>query len=146
MKLQNIFLLHDRRINSLSVSAVTTIGEYMEWFDAYGEDNKLAEQRPQLKTRSANMIRRRLVEDLKQGAIIPPIVIGLSTDADLNYVKEDNVQALINQSLGEGSVIGACSLVRQSVGKWGIYFGVPVVKRKDRSKSLQEFVKYLKDR
>jgi len=105
MKLQNIFLLHDRRINSLSVSAVTTIGEYMEWFDAYGEDNKLAEQRPQLKTRSANMIRRRLVEDLKQGAIIPPIVIGLSTDADLNYVKEDNVQALINQSLGEGSVI-----------------------------------------
>ena len=57
-----------------------------------------------------------------------------------------NTVVFPNLTIGEGSVIGACSLVRQSVGKWGIYFGVPVVKRKDRSKSLQEFVKYLKDR
>ena len=105
MNLSNINLLKDHRINGLSVSAIVTTGEYLQWFNDYGEHNKLDEQRPQLNTRSANMIRRRLVEDLKQGAIIPPIVIGLSTEADLNYVKEDNVVDLIQRGLPEATVI-----------------------------------------
>ena len=105
MNLSNINLLRDHRIDGLSVSAIVSTGEYMHWFDNYGEHNKLDEQRPQLNTRSANMIRRRLVEDLKQGAIIPPIVIGLSTEADLNYVKEDNVIDLIQRGLPEATVI-----------------------------------------
>ena len=105
MNLKNIYIMHDRRIGGLSISAMVTIGEYLNWFNTYGEENKLNEQRPQLKTRSANMIRRRLVEDLKQGAIIPPIVIGLSTDADLNAVTEQNVMELIQRGLTEASVI-----------------------------------------
>lgn len=105
MNLSNINLLRDHRIDGLSVSAIVTTGEYMQWFNNYGEHNKLDEQRPQLNTRSANMIRRRLVEDLKQGAIIPPIVIGLSTDADLNYVNEQNVIDLIKRGLPEATVI-----------------------------------------
>ena len=105
MKLSNINLLRDRRINGLSVSAIVAQGDYMQWFNDYGEHNKLDEQRPQLNTRSANMIRRRLVEDLKQGAVIPPIVIGLSTEADLNFVKEDNVADLIQRALPEATVI-----------------------------------------
>lgn len=63
MVLSNINLLRDRRINGLSVSAIVATGDYMQWFNDYGEHNKLDEQRPQLNTRSANMIRRRLVED-----------------------------------------------------------------------------------
>ena len=39
MELKHINLLRDRRINSLSVSVITTIGEYMKWFDTCGEDN-----------------------------------------------------------------------------------------------------------
>lgn len=39
-------------------------------------------------------------------------------------------------TIGEGSVIGAMSLVRQNVEPWGIYAGIPVRKIKDRSKSL----------
>lgn len=105
MELKKIYLLRDKRINSLSVSAITTIGEYLKWFDTCGEANKLTEQRPQLHTRSANMIRRRLVEDLRQGAVIPPIVIGLSTDADLAYIEGHNVERLINDQLPNGTVI-----------------------------------------
>ena len=105
MELKKLYILRDHRINSLSVSAITTIGEYMKWFDTCGEANKLTEQRPQLHTRSANMIRRRLVEDLRQGAVIPPIVIGLSTDADLTYIDGHNVEKLINDQLPNGTVI-----------------------------------------
>ncbi len=105
MELNKINLLRDGRINSLSVSAITTIGDYMKWFDTFGEANKLTEQRPQLNTRSANMIRRRLVEDLSKGAIIPPIVIGLSTQADLAYINGSNVEKLINDCLRDGTVI-----------------------------------------
>ncbi len=105
MELKHINLLRDRRINRLSESIITTIGEYMKWVYTCGEANKLTEQRPQLNTRSANMIRRRLVEDLKQGAIIPPIVIGLSTEADLEYIDGHNVEKLINDCLSNGTVI-----------------------------------------
>ncbi len=105
MELKSVNLLRDGRINSLSVSALTTIGDYMKWFDTCGEANKLTEQRPQLNTRSANMIRRRLIEDLRQGAVIPPIVIGISTPAALNYISVQNVEKLINDHLEYGTVI-----------------------------------------
>lgn len=105
MELKSVNLLRDGRINSLSVSTITTVGDYMKWFDTCGEANKLTEQRPQLNTRSANMIRRRLVEDLRQGAVIPPIVIGLSTQAALDYINGQNVEKLINDHLKNGTVI-----------------------------------------
>lgn len=105
MEFKNINLLRDGRINSLSVSAITTVGDYMKWFDTCGEANKLTEQRPQLNTRSANMIRRRLIEDLRQGAVIPPIVIGISTQAALDYISAQNVEKMINDHLENGTVI-----------------------------------------
>lgn len=43
-------------------------------------------------------------------------------------------------TIGEGSVIGAMSLVNKSVEEWGIYCGVPVKKIKDRRKELLRFV------
>lgn len=45
-----------------------------------------------------------------------------------------------NLTIGEGSVIGACSLVRDSIGEWGIYCGVPVKKLKERNKNMLKFV------
>lgn len=105
MHFSNINILRDRRINGLSVSAIVTIGDYLTWFNDYGEQNKLDEQRPQLKTRSATMIRMRMVEDLKQGAIIPPIVIGLSTDANLNTLNEQNIESILQRYLPEATVI-----------------------------------------
>lgn len=37
-------------------------------------------------------------------------------------------------NIGEGSVVGAMSLVKKSLAPWGIYAGIPVRKLKDRSR------------
>lgn len=49
-----------------------------------------------------------------------------------------NCLVLPNLTIGEGSVIGAMSMVRHSVDEWGIYAGVPVRKIKDRSDKLKQ--------
>ncbi len=41
-----------------------------------------------------------------------------------------------NTIIGEGSVVGAMSLVNQSVSEWTIYAGIPAKKIKDRRKNL----------
>ena len=48
--------------------------------------------------------------------------------------------------VGEGSAVGAMSLVNKSLDEWGIYFGSPVKKLKNRSKKLLELEKtYLEE-
>lgn len=39
-------------------------------------------------------------------------------------------------TIGEGSLVGAQSLVRKSLDPWGIYFGVPAKRLKSRSRAL----------
>lgn len=41
-------------------------------------------------------------------------------------------------TIGEGSTIGALSLVSRSIDAWGIYAGVPVRRLRDRSRQLLE--------
>lgn len=105
MNVSNLYLLRDARIGGLSISALTTVGEYVTWYRNYGKENKLDEQRPLLHTRSANMIRQRLIEDLKTGAVIPPIVIGFTTEERLEEINENNVYQLISQNLNSATVI-----------------------------------------
>ena len=38
--------------------------------------------------------------------------------------------------IGEGCMIGACSMVRKSTDPWGIYFGIPVKRVKERKKAM----------
>lgn len=45
-----------------------------------------------------------------------------------------------NLTIGEGSVIGACSLVRHDVEEWGVYYGIPVKRLKERSRTMKRFV------
>lgn len=105
MKLSNIVILKDKRTNCWSISTTVRIGDYCDWFELFGKDNKLEEQRPLLKTRSGNMIRSRMIEDLKQGAIIPPIVVGLAIEKDLPTVTNDDVEKLFNEHQKEMTVI-----------------------------------------
>lgn len=51
-----------------------------------------------------------------------------------------NTVVFPNLTIGEGSVIGACSLVRHSVGEWGIYYGVSIEFKKVRNKNLLKYV------
>ena len=45
-----------------------------------------------------------------------------------------------NLTIGEGSVVGACSLVNKPIEEWGVYAGIPVKRIKSRSKKLLEFI------
>ena len=105
MNLDILNIIHDNRVNGLSISATTTVAEYLKWFNRFGMDNKLDEQRPVMKTRSANMIRKRLVEDLKAGAVIPPIVMGIALDTELKEVTPENAIQIINEHISEATVI-----------------------------------------
>lgn len=42
--------------------------------------------------------------------------------------------------IGEGTVVGAMSLVNRNLKEWGVYFGVPVKRINERSKSLLRFI------
>lgn len=46
-----------------------------------------------------------------------------------------------NLTIGEGSVVGACSLVTKSLDEWGVYVGVPVHRCKERSKKLLSHIR-----
>lgn len=45
-----------------------------------------------------------------------------------------------NVTIGEGSVVGAMSLVKDSLSKWGIYAGIPVKLIKKRSSNLLNLI------
>lgn len=105
MKLSNIVILKDKRTNCWSISTTVRIADYCDWFEIFGKDNKLDEQRSMLKTRSGNMIRSRMIADLKQGAVIPPIVIGLALERDIHTIAKDDVEKLFNDHFDEMTVI-----------------------------------------
>lgn len=43
-------------------------------------------------------------------------------------------------TIGEGVVVGACSMVRKSLDAWGIYYGTPVKRHGERSQKLLSLV------
>ena len=50
---------------------------------------------------------------------------------------------LPNVTIGEGSSVGALSLVTKSLPKWGVYAGIPAERLKNRSRNLLELEKEL---
>lgn len=38
--------------------------------------------------------------------------------------------------IGEGVIVGACSMVRHSLDPWGIYYGIPVERKAERNQRL----------
>lgn len=49
-------------------------------------------------------------------------------------------------NIDEGSVTGALSFVNKSLGKWGIYCGIPAEKIRNRSKKMLKLVKEYKEK
>lgn len=46
-----------------------------------------------------------------------------------------------NLTIGEGCMVGACSMVRKDLYPWGVYCGIPVQRIKNRKNELLRFVK-----
>ena len=51
-----------------------------------------------------------------------------------------NTVVFPNIEIGEGTVVGACSLVNCNLDSWGVYYGVPVKKHKERTKGMMRFL------
>lgn len=73
--------LKDDRVSCYSVLLKIKISDYLSFIEGvYQRRGGLEGQRAPLKTKSAQRIRRRLIEDLSNGTVIPPIVIGIRLD------------------------------------------------------------------
>ncbi|WFP50301.1 hypothetical protein PL263_19690 [Methylomonas sp. EFPC3] len=87
------YLLEDRRTNCLSCIYTTTVNEYLTLVESvYSDRGGLAGQRAPLKTKTGIRIRNRMVNDIKVGAILPPMVIGaVLTESQFSTAK--NIQS-----------------------------------------------------
>lgn len=104
---QNAELLHDTRVNCASFMTPMTVQEYIELVnEAYKERGGIAGQREPLKTTSAKRIRKRMVEDLLAGAVLPPVVIGKVVDDLASLDTADALKtAISDEDKGELSII-----------------------------------------
>ena len=74
--------LHDRRTDCLSGLVKLPTGTYLELVkDAHEQRGGVAGQRDVLKTTTAKRIRERMISDIRAGAVLPPVVIGVVVDA-----------------------------------------------------------------
>lgn len=73
----NPIVLEDKRSQCLSVLITTSAKKYLDFVEAvYIQRGGIEGQRAPLKTKTGQRIRKRMVEDIKAGSILPPIVIG----------------------------------------------------------------------
>jgi hypothetical protein len=73
--------LVDERVNCYSILMTIKIEDYLKFVEeVYKNKGSIEGQRSPLKTKSAQRIRRRLIDDLIKGTVIPPIVIGVKLD------------------------------------------------------------------
>lgn len=88
--------LEDKRSDCLSVMTEMEIGKYLKMIDkVYEKRGSIMGQRPALKTKSAILIRKRMVEDIVKGGIIPPIVVGIKlTPNEYQDIRQDHNKIL----------------------------------------------------
>ena len=112
-------LLHDKRSDCYSVLSEWSMKDYLSWYNKYGFNNSLEEQRDVVRSTTANKIRTRLIDDLTKGAVIPPIVLGLSIDNKCD-IDRNNISEIIHGHVKEATVIDGIQrteAIRQAVDK-----------------------------
>lgn len=70
--------LHDKRVDCHSIMTTMSTEDYLVLVEqAYENRGGIDFQREKLRTTSAIRIRRRMVTDIAQGAVLPPVVVGV---------------------------------------------------------------------
>lgn len=98
----------DNRINSISVLAKMKASEYLNLIGkAYKNRGGIEGQRDPLRSKSAMRIRARMVNDIKQKGVIPPVVVGIRLAQDkyetLKICNTDSLQSFID-GLGDNAL------------------------------------------
>lgn len=82
-------MLPDGRVACWSMMIGMTVSNYLALVEkAYKSRGGIAGQREPLKTTTGKRIRQRMVEDIKLGAVLPPVVIGVVIHGDLAPISE----------------------------------------------------------
>lgn len=88
-------ILFDKRVQCWSLMTTMRIDDYLTLVEnAYANRGGLKHQREALKTTSGRRIRARMVHDIAEGTVLPPLVLGLVVD-------DNAFQAIAQQSLDE---------------------------------------------
>lgn len=84
----NVDRLHDMRVDCHSIMTTMPTEDYLALVEqAYENRGGIDFQREKLRTTSAIRIRRRMVADIVQGAVLPPVVVGVVlSQADFSSV------------------------------------------------------------
>ncbi len=90
--------LYDQRVNCYSVMVEMSISEFLELVDSsYKDRGGIEGQRSALKTKTALIIRKRMVEDVRKGTVLPAIVLGIhNSDKQISDMSEDIFNNIIN--------------------------------------------------
>lgn len=90
MSNQPLVILEDKNSKCLSLLATITLADYFSLIaGAYKDQGGIEGQRAPITTKTGMKIRSRLVNDLKNGAVIPPIVVGaVCTSAIVRQLKQ----------------------------------------------------------
>lgn len=76
-------ILLDKKLKCMSIIIKMSVREYLQMVEkAYQNRGGISGQREALKQKTAISIRNRMIEDIKEGTILPPVVIGIVTDAE----------------------------------------------------------------
>lgn len=86
----------DRRTDCWSVLATMKIGDYIALVsNAHANQGGIAGQRDVLKTTTAKRIRTRMVNDIRAGALLPPVVIGaVVTEEEFRSLPKETATAV----------------------------------------------------
>ena len=89
--------LLDKRVNCHSIMTMMSTRDYLHLVErAYENRGGIEFQREKLRTTSAIRIRRRMVEDIVNGAVLPPVVVGVVLHKDdFGDVGKKNLAQLI---------------------------------------------------
>lgn len=80
-------LLKDIRSNCLSLMVTIPVGEYLQLAeDAYKGQGGIRGQRAPIKTKTGLSIRKRMIDDICRGAVLPPIVIGFCVNPPIDHI------------------------------------------------------------
>lgn len=97
-------ILKDERVNCFSLLVEMRLSAYLSLVErSYEDAGGIEGQRAPLKTKTAVTIRNRLVQDIKSGAVVPPIVLGVLLPLnDYRRIShsstEDEILELIHQA------------------------------------------------
>lgn len=103
--------IQDTRVDCWSALVEFDVNDYLELAEkAYQSRGGIRHQRDALKTTTAKRIRARLVEDLRKGAVIPPLVIGIVLSAEdwqtiTDITQAEQVKALLKNYYEDLSII-----------------------------------------